>query len=179
MRVKGHSTTFRLPKTFFHRLRLGFLAAYIFGIGIYLYYGLQPYRVDASAPIRLVVPSINLSTPVDNVTKTGHSLDVPEFIAGAYSENTNKTLLIGHSNTVFERLSDLKIGQRLTFDDQSYQITRIITAAKANISMPDILSPVSTPTVILMTCTGTHLGGHDYSHRLIITAEAVTTLSAI
>lgn len=176
MRVKvKQQRSFRLPKTSFLGFRIGFLIALFLLPAIYTYYGFQPYRVDASAPERLFIPSINLSTPVDNVSKNGFSLEVPEIIAGAYSENTNKTLLIGHSNTVFEHLNRLNPGDTLIFDEQTYQIRNITTKAKSEIDMSQILSAAEQPTIILMTCTGQHLSGHDYSHRLIITA----TLSVI
>ena len=165
MRVKESRT--RLS-----RARAIFLALYALLLGTYLYHGFQPYPVDASADIRLHIPEIHLSAPVNDVSKVDARIEVPEVIAGAYSENPYKTLLVGHSNTVFSRLGDLNIGDEITFDSQAYRITRIITEEKSQIDMSDILAPASTPTIILMTCTGAHIRGHDYTHRLIITATA-------
>ena len=176
--MKGSKNTnlrsFKLPKTRSYTIKSALVAVYILTLGIYLYRGFQPYPVDASAPARLLAPSINLSTPVDDVDKNGAKITVPEVIAGAYSENPNKTLLIGHSNTVFDRLSELKIGDQLIFDNHNYAIAKITTVAKENIDMTELLSSAEQPTIVLMTCTGQHISGHDYTHRLIITA----TLSA-
>ncbi|MBR3220403.1 class F sortase [Candidatus Saccharibacteria bacterium] len=167
------TTNFKLPKLRSRFIKCTLVALYFLAIGIYFYQGFQPYPVDATAPNRLFIPSINLSTPVDDVSKTGQKISVPEVIAGAYSENTNKTLLLGHSSTVFERLGDLKIGDSLVFDDNSYRITKIITVTKAEIDMSDVLAPAEQPTIILMTCTGQHIAGHDYTHRIVITASAI------
>ena len=176
MRVKeGHPTTFRIKKAPRARARIILPVLYVALLGVYLYHGFQPFSVDASGPIRLSANSINLSTPVDNVEKTGSKIAVPEHIAGAYSESTNKTLLIGHSNTVFDRLGDLKLGDTITFDHTPYQITRIVTEAKANIDMSALLAPEDTPTIVLMTCTGTFVKGHDYTHRLIVTATSLNS----
>lgn len=172
--MRGRKTnSFRLPKARFRGLRIAFMAAYLFTLGFYLYHGFQPYQVGASAPERLFIPSIGLSTPVDDIAKIGPALEVPEVIAGAYSENTHKTLLVGHSNTVFTRLKELQTGASLTFDRQNYLVTSVTVKAKSEIDMSEILAPTPEPTLILMTCTGQHLSGHDYSHRLIITAQKV------
>jgi sortase (surface protein transpeptidase) len=39
--------------------------------------------------------------------------------------------------------------------------------------MAEIVAETEKNTVVLMTCYGESLGGQDYSHRLIITAEEV------
>ena len=168
MRVIGKTTTFSLPVS---RRKYCVLGLYLLFFSAFLYFGLQPAPVDASATSHLSIPSIQLDTPVETVSKQGRKITVPEVIAGAYSENPNKTLLLGHSNTVFQHLKDLQIGQQITFDNHNYTIKSIDVKQKGDIRMSEILSESDTPTLILMTCAGEHLSGHDYTHRVIITAQ--------
>ena len=162
---------FCLRKRRFSIFRALFLTAYFLLSAFYTYHGLQPYSADTSAEVRLEIPSINLATPVDSVTKTDAKLDVPEIIAGAYSEHPNKTLLVGHSNTVFQGLKNLDLSTTIIFDQKAYQVIDITTKAKEDIDMSEILGPETNDTIILMTCAGQHIKGHDYTHRLIITAK--------
>lgn len=172
MKVKvKRERQFRLPKKPITGFRALFLVACFLLPAFYTYQGLKPFSADAVAKERLFVPSINLSAPVRDVAKTGATIEVPEVIAGAYSEKPNKTLLIGHSNTVFQGLKHLKTGTDIVFDGQIYQIKTIETKTKSEIDMSKILAAAEQPTIILMTCTGQHIKDHDYTHRLIITAK--------
>ena len=141
----------------------------------FLYFGLQPATpADASNYPRLVASSISLDTPVEPLSLTkDHQLIAPATIAGSFSQHTHKTLLIGHSSTVFAHLKDLQTNDTLNYDNHLYRISTIQTLAKADISMKQLLAPAEHDTIILMTCAGEWLGGQDYSHRLIITAESV------
>ena len=85
----------------------------------------------------------------------------------------HKTVIIGHSSTVFSNLSNAKDGEVITFDDHNYRISEIKILEKRLIDMDEIVSETSVNTVILMTCYGKPLGGQDYTHRLIITAEEI------
>ena len=39
--------------------------------------------------------------------------------------------------------------------------------------MSKLLTKKSTPTITLMTCHGKKISGHDYTERLILTAELI------
>ena len=145
-------------------------AVYLAILAIYLFIGFQPDLTEASADIRLSIPSIQLTTPVKDIQKDGATLTAPATIAGAYTPSDNKVFLIGHSSTIFQNLHQISIGDPITYDGRTYTVTQIETKAKADIAMTALLRPTDTPTLILMTCAGQPLGGQDYCHRLIVTA---------
>lgn len=145
---------------------------YMIAVPAFIFIGLQPAEpVDASALPLLDIPAIALSTPVSQSTVENRELSVPDRIAGVYSQDPSKLLLIGHSATVFKDLKDAALGDEITYDGHTYTIKNIEVKAKSAISMKDVLSPESEPTIILMTCSGEPLGNNDYTHRLIITAS--------
>lgn len=119
----------------------------------------------------LTIPAIGLEAPVAKVSLDGKTLTAPEQIAGSFSQHQGKTLLIGHSSTIFSTLHQVQLGDKLTYNDHVYTVSSIETKLKSDIDMADVLKSESKDTVILMTCSGEPLGGQDYSHRLIITAN--------
>lgn len=145
----------------------------------FFYFGFKPavsatdaYAKEAeTANSELIIPAINLDIPVTKVGMTDNNLDVPEQIVGSYSVHKNKTLLIGHSTTAFTGLKDLKIGDQVLYNDQTYTVTNIEQKEKASISMKEILKAEEKDTVVLMTCSGEQITKTDFSHRLIITAS--------
>ena len=156
--------------TLSHRNKIIFTAIYLFALTIYLFVGLRPSMADASGDIRLQIPDIQLAAPVLDVEKQGSTIPVPDRSVGAYHSSENKTLLVGHSSTVFHDLNQLNTGDTFTYDNQEYTITEMETMPKSAIKMATLLAPEAKPTLILMTCAGDPLGDQDYTHRLIITA---------
>ena len=159
------------PQPNLSKLRLLAIFLCAFAVGVYLYHGFQPIPVDAEQKTQLEIPTIGLSTPVEEVQRQGNTITAPEVIAGVYQENPSRLLLIGHSSTVFQQLHQVKLGDQITYASQTYTVQDIQTLPKAQINMNQILAPTETPTIVLMTCAGQHLSGHDYTHRLIIEAE--------
>ncbi|MBQ6354999.1 sortase [Candidatus Saccharibacteria bacterium] len=165
------------------RTKILVAALYFLFFAGYVIIGLQPSQSSASEEIvaassenlagQLIINSIGLSTPVEKVRLENHTLDVPDKIAGSFSEHENKTFLFGHSSTVFENLKNVKFGDVIDYNDHSYRIVNIEVRKKSEISMTNILKSEEIDTVILMTCSGEALGNDDYSHRLIVTAEVV------
>ncbi|MBQ3305999.1 sortase [Candidatus Saccharibacteria bacterium] len=156
--------------------KLLFAVLYLFALAAYLLVGFQPSMSSAAeetAQGRLIINSISLSTPVQPVELKDRTLDVPDEIAGSFSEHENKIFLFGHSATVFKNLKNVKFGDIVDYGDHSYKIINIETRKKSEISMLSILKSEEKDTVVLMTCSGENLGNGDFSHRLIITAEAV------
>lgn len=142
----------------------------------YIIIGLQP--ATAADPNEfnydtLSAASINLSAPVKPLTlNSEHRLIAPDTIAGAYSNHINKTLIIGHSTTVFANLYAASIGDRINYADSEYAITDMSYQKVEEINMSDILASAERPTIILMTCAG-EPSDDKYPERLIITAEAL------
>ena len=173
MRLKRRRWTIRHTK-------IAILLFYMLAIPIYVAIGLQPSHTSMAETLTtenasgfLIINSIGLSTPVSDVQLRDHTLISPEYTAGSFSAHDHKTLLIGHSSTVFERLKDVKLSDIVDYNEHSYRITNIETREKDKISMTKILEESKVETLVLMTCTGKSIGANDYSHRLILTAEAV------
>lgn len=138
---------------------------------VYFAIGLSParateYDVDAIVEI----PSIGLTADVTSLTLTNEGLATPDTIAGSYSRNDTKTLLIGHSTTVFQGLDDVKLNDEIYYEGVKYKVVEIALARKEDIVMSEILKSEEKKTLVLMTCAGTLLDGGDATHRLIIRA---------
>ncbi|MBR2997121.1 class F sortase [Candidatus Saccharibacteria bacterium] len=145
-------------------------------VPVYLIIGLQP--ATAADPTEfnydtLNIADINLIAPVKPITlNSEHRLVAPDTIAGAYSDSANKTLIIGHSSTIFATLHTAQVGDMIDYADSKYVITEITYQKVEDINMRDVLASTSRPTLVLMTCAGTPVDG-NYPERLIITAEAL------
>ncbi len=138
---------------------------------VYIFIGLQPVLPANAADFpRLSISSINLDIPVEPLTLDNHQLNVPDNIAGSYSQNQHKTLLVGHSSTAFRKLNRLQPGQIIKYKDKAFLITETTTLAKSDVNMSQILSDRPQDTLILMTCAGDSLPNQDATHRLIINA---------
>lgn len=152
-------------------IKVVFSLFFMIALPVYLYIGFQPnIPADAASYPRLLATDINLDTPVEKLSLDGRQLNVPDMIAGYYSSEQNKTLLVGHSSTVFEKLDQLKIGQDIEYDSKRYKISRIEILEKSEINMSQVLAGAPVDTIVLMTCAGESLPNQDATHRLIITA---------
>ena len=149
-----------------------FIGLYFVAFLAFLIYGLQPAGAVQSEQIsgKLEVPSIGLVSDVTNLELEDRKLNTPDNIVGSFSNHKNKTLLIGHSTTVFEGLKNVKLGDGLVYNDSSYNVIDVETIEKDQIKMSELLKSEENDTLVLMTCVGTLLGDGDSTHRLIITA---------
>ena len=147
---------------------------------VYFIIGLQPSSDSSPAATAtsntqlpendLKISSIGLSTPVEVLTVTEKTLEAPDKIAGSFSQNQNKTLLIGHSSTVFQNLKNINIDDEINYLGKIFIVKKLETIEKSEVKMPKLLEKTTENTIILMTCAGHHLSGQDYSHRLVVTA---------
>ena len=128
---------------------------------------------SASATTTLDIPAIHLSTPIITSTLQNHTPTVPSYIASAYSHYPSKTLLLGHSATVFQDLPEVKLGDIIYYNNSTYFVSSKTIKPKSTISMAELLAPAKTDTIIIMTCSGMHLEDQDYADRLIITASKI------
>lgn len=129
-------------------------------------------REVAAATGVLEIPALGLSTPVAASEEQERKLSVPEYIAGSFSRYPGKTLVMGHSSTVFRELARVALGDTIIYNGAEYQVIDMKTVAKEEISMNAVLAPAEEETLVLMTCAGEALGGRDFSERLIVTATA-------
>ena len=99
-------------RTHFTRKRVvtSLLVFYAIAIPTYLYLGFQPSEASAAyaeeaktATGSLAIPSISLLAPISEVTLDGRVLTAPDYIVGRYRASENKTLVMGHSSTIFSR----------------------------------------------------------------------------
>lgn len=133
----------------------------------------MPKTADASSEERLFIPTIGLVARVRDIERTGNQLIAPDEIAGAYKPTLHKTVIIGHSSTIFKDLKKIGGEDTFTFDKKTYKVKSREIIEKSVVNMSEIVSETDVNTVIIMTCYGEPLGGQDYSHRLIVTAEEV------
>ena len=157
-----------------------FVGIYTMLFGAYLIVGapiVEAREYDIAGQIS--IPSISLTTDVAALTLRGNRLDTPDHIAGSFSRSPHKTLIIGHSSTVFQDLDNVQLGDQLQYADTDFIVTNITTLAKTEIDMNDLLTTADTDTVIIMTCAGTDLGHGDATHRLLVTATAASELSML
>ena len=151
-------------------LRNIFISAYVLFFASYLVIGIQPaeaaeYEISAT----LKIPSISLESDVTTLLLDNHRLATPESIVGSFSRNQT-TLLIGHSSSVFQNLSQAQINDIIYYNGSAYLITTVETKPKNEINIDQLLLS-DDATLILMTCAGEDLGNGDATHRLIITAK--------
>lgn len=124
------------------------------------------YTIDGG----LIIPSIGLTSGVTKLELHDHKLDTPDSIVGSYSQNINKTFLIGHSSTIFKNLYQVKIGETITYNNTDYNITSMEIFKKSDIDMKDVLKAEEKDTLVIMTCAGEVMNETDATHRLIVTA---------
>lgn len=154
------------------RVRPILISAYFISFSLFLWIGLMPVEAtDYNIVAELKIPAINLSSDVTKLEMDNHNLKTPDRIVGGFSRSKNKTLLIGHSSTVFKDLFDLKIDDIVIYDEETFRVTNISIPRKDDINMSSVLAGGDKNTLILMTCAGKDLGHGDSTHRLIITAE--------
>ena len=113
------------------RKKVVFFACLVFAIGVFtvLYFGMKTefsgkalaYAKEASISSgELLIPSISLSSPVSDTELKGRTLDVPNYIVGKYAIHKNKELLMGHSSTVFQNLSEIEDGDEIIYNGQRF-----------------------------------------------------------
>ena len=155
-------------------LRNILILVYFVCFAVFLSFGLKPaeaanYEISAE----LSIPAISLKSDVTTLKLKEHGLETPDYIVGSFMRSDNKTLLIGHSSTVFARLREVEISDTVVYDDIIYTIVDKRVVEKTEIDMNSLLEGTDKETIVLMTCAGKDLPNKDSAHRLIITAEAV------
>ncbi|MBR3131956.1 sortase [Candidatus Saccharibacteria bacterium] len=148
-----------------------FIGLYVFAFLVYIIYGLTPVKAaDYEISTDLNIPSINLNSSVTTLRLENNKLNTPDTIVGRFQNHKNKTLLIGHSTTIFTDLNQIELGAEIFYDETNYKVTKIETLEKSDIRMEEILAESNQETIVLMTCAGELLEHGDATHRLIIEA---------
>jgi sortase (surface protein transpeptidase) len=150
--------------------------------------------LEPSRPVRLTIPSIKVEAPILDVgrAKDG-TVDVPPLKrhneAGWFDEGPTPgqfgpALIVGHADTrsgpsIFHDLGRLKPGQRvevLRSDHRVavFEINSVEHFGKAKLPIQRVYGDYSRPSLRLVTCGGTWLGGaQGYSDNVIVFASLV------
>jgi sortase (surface protein transpeptidase) len=152
--------------------------------------------LEPSTPRRLTIPSIKVEAPILKVglAKDG-SVDVPPlkrhneagwFDGGPTPGQFGPALIVGHADTrtgpsVFHDLGKLKPGQKvevLRADNRVavFQINSVEHFGKEKLPIKRVYGDYSRPSLRLVTCGGTWLGGdRGYSDNVIVFASLIGT----
>ena len=154
-----------------HNFRRILTVVYVLAFAVYIIVGLQPaeathYNISGN----LTIPSIGLSSDITTLELSDHRLNTPDTIVGSYNKYANRTLLIGHSSTVFNNLHNVAVDDYIVYNNADYLVTDIKTLPKDKINMDLLLMPLKDESVVIMTCAGESIGEKDATHRLIVTA---------
>ncbi len=87
----------------------------------------------------LQIPAINLTTKTIPTEIQNNTLPTPDHQVAAYT-NHKKTFLYAHSTTAFQNLHLLTLGDKITYLNQTYEITTIQTLPTPEIKMPKLLT---------------------------------------
>ena len=147
-----------------------FVGLYVLAFLVYIIYGLQPVEAAEGATIdgELSIPSIELVSDVTRLDLEDGELKTPDTIVGSFARSENKTLLIGHSTTVFVRLNQVRLGDEIEYNGKKYKVTRLSMLDKNIVDMGEVLRSAERDTLVLMTCAG-----EKSSYRLVITAFSI------
>lgn len=155
-------------------LRIFFTGLYIIFFATYFIVGLQPVEaVTYEISAELSIPSIDLYSDVTSLRLKERKLETPDEIVGSFRGGDHKTLLIGHSSSVFKNLNKVQLNEVIIYDEDSYVVKDIYIIPKDELYMADLLKAEEEDTIVIMTCAGEDLGDGDATHRLIVTAKKV------
>ena len=156
-------------------LRVFFGKLYVILMVAFLAIGFMPAEAATEYDVigKLEIPTIGLTTEVAKLELENSELKTPKDIAGSFSKNENKTLIIGHASTVFDELGDVLVGDHILYGEKEYIIVKKEIALKEEIRMSRILKGEDVDTLVIMTCAGEDLGVGDATHRLMLTAKVL------
>lgn len=155
-------------------LRRNVLIGYFLSFFVFLLTGLSSAgAIEYEISTQIEIPAINLTSDVTEIELKENKLETPDLIVGSFASATNKTFLVGHSSTVFQRLREINLGDEIKYSDKKYVVKNTTVLAKAEISMRELLKSSEVDTLVIMTCSGEDLGNGDATHRLIVTAEII------
>jgi hypothetical protein len=155
--------------------------------------------LDPSRPQRLTIPSIKVDAPILDVgLATDGSVAVPPlqrhgeagwFDGGPTPGQFGPALIVGHADTktgpsVFYHLSQLRAGQKIEVSrsDRSvavFEVNSVEHYNKGRLPIQRVYGDYSRPSLRLMTCGGTWLGGKQgYSDNIVVFASLVDSRKA-
>lgn len=152
--------------------------------------------LEPSRPQRLTIPAIDVAAPILTVgLAEDGSVAVPPlnrhneagwFGGGPTPGQYGPALIVGHADTrtgpsVFHRLRELKPGQKIEVlreDDETavFQVNSVERYGKEKLPIRRVYGDYSRPSLRLVTCGGTWLGGErGYSDNIVVFASLIGT----
>lgn len=138
-----------------------------------LYYIFAINLADATDYIvssHLIIPSIGLVSDVAELSLENNKLNTPDTIVGSYNNVESKTLLIGHSSSVFTKLDDVAVNDSIIYNNYDYTVVSRSIVELESIDMAKLLESSPRDTIVLMTCAGQVFEDGSATHRLILFA---------
>lgn len=150
--------------------------------------------LDPSQPERLTIPSLKVEAPIMNVGLTADgSVAVPPlqrhneagwFAGGPTPGQFGPALIVGHADTrtgpsVFHDLDRMRPGQKIEILRQDntvavFEVNSVEHFGKSRLPVQRVYGDYSRPSLRLVTCGGTWLGGSQgYSDNIIVFASLV------
>ena len=149
-----------------------------------------------SAPSRLEIPAINLDAtfvsplgllPDQTVSVPDSYTQVGWYSGGATPGEIGPAVILGHVDSVdgpaiFYSLGQLNVGDeiKVTREDGTtaiFTVTKLQRYPQVNFPTLEVYGPTDSPTLRLVTCTGTfNKGVQKYSHNLVVYATLVLPL---
>ena len=144
-----------------------------------------------SAPVRLVIPKLNLDTsfvaplglqPDQTVSVPDSYTEVGWYEGGATPGENGPAVILGHVDSkegpaVFYSLGQLKVSDEIevTRSDGTiavFVVDKLQRYPQSDFPTQAVYGPTDTPTLRLVTCTGTFdRGAQKYSHNLVVYAH--------
>jgi hypothetical protein len=150
--------------------------------------------LEPSRPIRLTIPSIKVEAPILDVGLAGDgTVDVPPlkrhheagwFDQGPTPGQFGPALIVGHADTrsgpsIFHDLGRMRPGQRVEVLRRDntiavFEVNSVEHFGKSKLPIQRVYGDYSRPSLRLVTCGGTWLGGaQGYSDNVIVFASLV------
>lgn len=154
-----------------------------------------PARVNASPPVRIVIPEIGVDAPVIRLgLNADHTLQVPRaydvtgwWSGGTTPGQTGPAVVVGHVDStagpaVFYRLRDLRAGARVIVhlrdgSTVTFAVQRLEEAPKAGFPTNEVYGATRSPTLRLITCGGSFdtATGHYVDNVIVFAAMTSAT----
>lgn len=152
--------------------------------------------LEPSPPRRVTIPSLKIEAPILHVglAKDG-SVDVPPverhreagwFADGPSPGQFGPALIVGHADTrtgpsVFHNLHRMKPGQRIEIlrrdgEVALFEVNSVEDFGKTKLPIQRVYGDYTRPSLRLVTCGGTWLGGdRGYSDNIVVFASLIGT----
>jgi|SRR6185437_10448071 len=130
---------------------------------------------EGGAPMRLIIPSIQLDDVVVRGTSYEDLLAAPGWLEGTPLPGQGNTVIAGHRDTFFRHVADLRAGDAIVVRSGGEQYQYTVTGREiVKPSETSVLANTAAPRLTLVTCYPTYWLG-PAPDRLIVEAKLATS----